>query len=175
MPENLPRPQRSELTPFGADVDRFFNRMFRNWPFGWMEQAMGREPRALRAFEHMPSIEVKENGTAYTVLVELPGLDDKDVEVTVELPGLDEKDVEVTFADGVLTLKGEKKSERKEEGKGFYLSERSYGSFQRSIALPEGVDAEKVSAEFSKGVLTVKAPKLPEVQSNVKKIAIKAS
>jgi HSP20 family protein len=100
---------------------------------------------------------------------------DKDIEVTVELPGLDEKDVEVTLADGVLTLKGEKKSERKEEGKGFYVAERSYGSFHRSIALPEGVDAEKVSAEFSKGVLTVKAPKLPEVQSSVKKIAIKAS
>lgn len=100
---------------------------------------------------------------------------DKDVEVTVELPGLDEKDVEVTLADGVLTVKGEKKSERKEEGKGFYLAERSYGSFQRSIALPEGVDADKVSAEFSKGVLTVKAPKLPEVQTSVKKIAIKTS
>jgi HSP20 family protein len=100
---------------------------------------------------------------------------DKDIEVTVELPGLDEKDVEVTLADGVLTLKGEKKSERKEEGKGFHLTERSYGSFQRSIALPEGVDAEKVSAEFNKGVLTVKAPKLPEAASNVKKIAIKAS
>jgi HSP20 family protein len=99
---------------------------------------------------------------------------DKDIEVTVELPGLDEKDVEVTLADGVLTLKGEKKSERKEEGKGFYLAERSYGSFQRSIALPEGVDVEKVSAEFSKGVLTVKAPNLPEVQSNARKIAIKA-
>ena len=100
---------------------------------------------------------------------------DKDIEVTVELPGLDEKDVDVTLADGVLTLKGEKKSEREEEGKGFHLSERSYGSFQRSIPLPEGVDADKVSAEFSKGVLTVKAPKLPEVQSRAKKIAIKSS
>jgi HSP20 family protein len=100
---------------------------------------------------------------------------DKDVEVTAELPGLDEKDVEVTFADGVLTIRGEKKSERKEEGKGFYLAERSFGSIHRSIQLPQGIDAEKVSAEFSKGVLTVKAPKLPEVQSNVKKIAIKAS
>lgn len=100
---------------------------------------------------------------------------DKVVEVTVELPGLDEKDVEVTLADGILTLKGEKKDERKEEGKGFYLAERSYGSFQRSIALPQGIDSEKVSAEFNKGVLTVKAPKLPEAQSNVKKIAVKAS
>jgi HSP20 family protein len=100
---------------------------------------------------------------------------DKDIEVTVELPGLDEKDVDVTLADGILTLKGEKKSERKEEGRDFYVAERSYGSFRRSIALPESVDADKVSAEFSKGVLTVKAAKLPDAPSNVKKIAIKTS
>src|SRR5262245_45743800 len=99
---------------------------------------------------------------------------DKEIQVAPELSGLDDKDVEVTLSDGVLTIKGEKKSERKEDGKGFYLSERSYGSFQRSIVLPEGVDADKVSAEFTNGVLTVKVPKLPSVQSNVKKIAIKA-
>jgi HSP20 family protein len=100
---------------------------------------------------------------------------DKDIEVTAELPGLDDKDVEVTLADGILTIKGEKKDERKEEGKGFYLAERSYGAFQRSIRLPQGVDADKVSADFTKGVLRVTAPKLPEVQSNVKKIAVKAT
>jgi len=99
---------------------------------------------------------------------------DSEIQVAAELPGLDDKDVEVTLTEGVLTIKGEKKSERKEEGKGFHLSERSYGSFQRSIVLPEGVDADKVSAEFTNGVLTVKVPKLPSVQSNVKKIAIKA-
>ena len=99
---------------------------------------------------------------------------DREIQVAAELPGLDDKDVEVTLSDGVLTIKGEKKSERKEGGKGFHLSERSYGSFQRSIVLPEGVDADKVSAEFTNGVLTVKVPKLPSVLSNVKKIAIKA-
>lgn len=99
---------------------------------------------------------------------------DKEYEVTVELPGIDEKDVEVTLANGVLSIKGEKKFEREEKKKDYYLSERSYGSFQRAIRVPEGVDAEKVSAAFNKGVLTLKLPKLPEVQASTKKIAVKA-
>jgi HSP20 family protein len=99
---------------------------------------------------------------------------DKEIEVTAELPGLDEKDVEVTLADGLLTIKGEKKSERTEEGKDVYVSERSYGSFQRVVQLPQGVDADKVTADFSKGVLTVRVPKLPELQANSKKIEIKS-
>ena len=107
--------------------------------------------------------------------VDVAETDKKEIEVTAELPGLDEQDVDVTLADGVLTLKGEKRSERKEEGRDFYLAERSYGAFHRSIALPEGIDVDKVSAEFSKGVLKVRAPKLPEAQSKAKKIAIKAS
>jgi len=99
---------------------------------------------------------------------------DKEYEVTVELPGIDEKDVEVTLANGVLSIKGEKKFEREEKKKDYYLSERSFGSFQRSIRVPDGVDAEKVSAAFNKGVLTLKLPKLPEAQSATKKIAVKA-
>ena len=66
--------QNTALTPFGGDFDRFFNRMMRNWPFGWSEPAASSEPRALRAFEHMPNVEVKENDKSYTVSVELPGL-----------------------------------------------------------------------------------------------------
>ncbi len=99
---------------------------------------------------------------------------DKEYEVTVELPGIDEKDVEVTLANGVLSIKGEKKFEREEKKKDYYLSERSYGSFQRSIRVPEDVDGEKVSAAFAKGVLTLKLPKLAEAQSTTKKIAVKA-
>jgi HSP20 family protein len=99
---------------------------------------------------------------------------DKEYEVTVELPGIDEKDVEVTLANGVLSIKGEKKFEREEKKKDYYLSERSFGSFQRSIRVPEDVDGEKVSAAFAKGVLTLKLPKLSEAQSTTKKIAVKA-
>ena len=71
------------LTPFGSDFDHLFNRMMRGWPSNWADFAPSREPQALRAFEHMPKVEVKENGKSYTVTVELPGLDDKDVKVQV--------------------------------------------------------------------------------------------
>src|SRR5262245_8296155 len=98
---------------------------------------------------------------------------DKEYEVTVELPGIDEKDVEVTLSNGLLLIKGEKKFEREEKKKDYYLSERSFGSFQRSIRVPDGIDPEKVSAAFNKGVLTLKLPKLPEVQASTKKIAVK--
>jgi HSP20 family protein len=159
MAENLPRPQRAELTPFGGEFDRFFSRMLRNWPFGWMEQAMGQEPRALRAFEHMPSVEVKENGKAYTVLVELPGLDEKDVKVMVE--------------GDVLTISGEKKVERTDEKT--HYSERSYGSFTRSFTLPADADRNGISARFGKGVLTLDITKTTAAPAAGTQIEIKPS
>jgi HSP20 family protein len=97
----------------------------------------------------------------------------KGYEITAELPGLDEKNIEVKLADGTLTIKGEKKDEREEKKKDYYLSERHYGSFQRSFAVPEGVDAEKIEANFKNGVLTVTLPKTPEAQSREKKIEIR--
>ena len=75
--------------------------------------------------------------------------------------------------DGVLTMRGEKKSERKDERENYHLVERSYGSFQRSIRLPETIDEDKVEARFDKGVLTVTLPKRPEMVKAEKKIAIK--
>lgn len=83
------------------------------------------------------------------------------VEVSIELPGMDMSDIEVTVTDDTLTVKGEKKVERQEEKKGYYLSERSYGAIYRMIPLPPGVDGEKAEASFKNGVLTVKLPQLP--------------
>lgn len=100
---------------------------------------------------------------------------DKAIEVTVELPGMDEKDIEVSLADDVLTVKGEKKAEREEKQKGYHLSERSFGSFYRSIPLPAGVATDKISAEFRKGVLTVTMPKTPEAAARTKRIAVKGA
>jgi HSP20 family protein len=79
----------------------------------------------------------------------------------------------VKFADGLLTIKGEKREEKEEKKKDFYLSERRFGSFQRSFQVPEGVDADKIVASFKDGVLTVTLPKSPEAQKKEKKIAIK--
>ncbi|MBI4275273.1 MAG: Hsp20/alpha crystallin family protein [Rhizobiales bacterium] len=96
------------------------------------------------------------------------------IEVTAELPGVEEKDIDVTLSDGVLTLRGEKKSERKEEdkSKNWYLEERNYGSFARSIKLPFDPDSNKVEAKFDKGVLRIRLPKPAEVVKKEKKIEI---
>ena len=98
---------------------------------------------------------------------------DKEIEITAELPGLEEKDVQVNFADGVLTIRGEKKAEKEEKDKNYRLVERSYGAFERSIALPDGVKPEDVKATIAKGVLTVKVPKPAPAQA--KKIEVKSA
>ncbi|MGZ6254330.1 MAG: Hsp20/alpha crystallin family protein [Candidatus Binataceae bacterium] len=98
---------------------------------------------------------------------------EKGYEITAELPGLDESNVDVKFADGTLTIKGEKKEEKEEKKKDYYLSERRFGSFQRSFRVPKGVDADKIEASFKNGVLTVTMPKSPEAQKAEKKITIK--
>ena len=96
---------------------------------------------------------------------------EKAYEITAELPGMDESNIDVKFSDGTLTIKGEKKDEREERQKDYHLSERRYGSFQRSFSVPDGVDADKIEAHFKNGVLTVTLPKKPEAQKSEKKIA----
>ena len=94
------------------------------------------------------------------------------IEVTAELPGLEEKDVELTLGDGLLTVKGEKKSEKETKERDYYLSERRYGSFSRSMRVPDSVDTDKAKARFDKGVLTITLPKRAEAKAKKKKIAI---
>lgn len=99
--------------------------------------------------------------------------DTKDgLELTVEVPGLDEKDVEISVADGHLTVSGEKKFETERNDKNYRFVERGYGSFARSIALPEGVKADDIKASLSKGVLKVIVP--TPAKPEPKKIAIQA-
>ena len=97
------------------------------------------------------------------------------IEVTAELPGVDEKDVDVTLANGMLTVRGEKKTERDEQDKdkNWHVMERSYGSFSRAIPLPFHPDPAKVEAKFDNGVLRIRLPKPPEVPSKQQKIEIK--
>ena len=98
---------------------------------------------------------------------------EKSYEITAELPGMDESNIDVKFSDGTLTITGEKKDEKEERKKDYYLSERRYGSFQRSFGVPAGVNADKIEANFKNGVLTVTLPKTAEAQTSEKKIAIK--
>jgi HSP20 family protein len=100
---------------------------------------------------------------------------EKDYQITAELPGMEEKDVELKIADDVMTIRGEKKQETEEKKKDYHLTERRYGAFQRSFALPVGVDADKIEASFKKGLLTVMLPKKPEAIKAERKVEIKAS
>lgn len=109
----------------------------------------------------MPQINVAESAKEFTV--------------TAELPGVDEKDVDVSFSDNVLTIKGEKKAENEVKDRNFHRIERSYGSFMRSMTMPAAVDEDGIEAAFAKGVLTVTLPKTREAQREVKKIAVKGA
>jgi HSP20 family protein len=101
--------------------------------------------------------------------------DEKTYKITAELPGLDQKNLDVSVSGDMLTLKGEKHHEKEEKDKNHYLSERAYGSFQRSFALPESVDRDKITADLSKGVLTIILTKTAEAQKPQKKIEVKAA
>jgi HSP20 family protein len=106
----------------------------------------------------MPSVDIHEN--------------DKEIVVEAELPGMQQDDVDITLRDGMLTMKGEKKSEREEKKGDFHVTERTYGSFHRSFRLPDTVDEENVTANLDNGVLRVTLRKKPEAVKAEKKIAI---
>ncbi|MGC2202586.1 MAG: Hsp20/alpha crystallin family protein, partial [Stellaceae bacterium] len=101
--------------------------------------------------------------------------DEKPYKISAELPGLDSKDVDVSVSGNMLVLKGEKRQEKEEKDKNYYFSERAYGSFQRAFELPASVDRDKISADVSKGVLTIILPKTSDAQKQQKKIEVKSS
>lgn len=138
-----------------ADLDRVFDRFERGWPaFGGFGLARSGEPRALAAH-----LDVREENNR--IIIE------------ADLPGVDEKDVAVTFADGVLTIKGERKSEREEKKDAYHIAERSFGRFERALRLPDGIDEGAIEAHFDKGVLKIVAPKRPEAARAERRIEIK--
>lgn len=100
---------------------------------------------------------------------------DKSFEITAELPGMDQKNIEIKLSNGGLIIKGEKQEEKEEKKKGYYLSERSYGSFERMFNLPKEVDADKIEASYSKGVLSISLPKKPEALKADKVVPIKGN
>jgi HSP20 family protein len=146
------------------DVDRLFENFDRDlWrsPFGRSVFDIAPNWRGELKSAAAPAVDIVEKDNAY--------------EVTAELPGMDEKNIEVKFGSGGLTIKGEKEEEKEEKRKGYHLHERRFGSFERYFAVPEGVDADKIEASFKKGVLTVTLPKKPEAQKPAKKIDVKAT
>ena len=149
-------PPQRYVDPFAemrAEMDRVFN-SFLGRGFGRFNVPSRNE----WSDAVVPSIDVRETDT--------------ELVVEVELPGMDEKDVSVTLSNGVLTLKGEKKSEREEKEEDYHLMERSYGSFQRSFQLGDTIDPDKVTAAFNKGVLKVTLAKRTEAVKAEKRIPI---
>lgn len=158
-PAEVSHPWRSFQQEMNRLFDRFsgfglpsFGRRFESEP-GWAYESSFSFP--------VPAVDVTEG--------------DKDFKVTAELPGLEEKDIDVKVSNHTLTIKGKKSYEKDETNKDHHVSERAYGSFQRSFTLPEAVDADKITAALAKGVLTVTLPKTAGAQKPAKKIEVKAA
>ncbi len=162
--ETAPASQTRQRHPFYS-LRREIDHLFDDFGAGFWRTPSRRslfdvEPFWRREFTlgTTPAVDVVEKEKAY--------------EITAELPGMEEKNVEVQFSDGVLTIKGEKQEDKEEKQKDYYMSERRYGSFRRSFQVPDGVDAEKIEANFKNGVLSVTLPKSPETQRKEKTIPV---
>lgn len=151
--------------PFLALRDQM-DRLFDEFMGGWRMPSPSRELFRFEPFQ-MPAW----GRSMVDVRFDVSETDDA-VEMTAELPGIDEKDIDLSLSDGVLTIKGEKKSEKETEERDYHLSERRYGSFARSMRLPDSVNQDKIEAHFEKGVLKVVMPKRAEARAKKKKIAI---
>jgi len=138
-----------------SSLHREINRVFdqfndrEDWPFAALSPGNGKLS---------PRIDVSETDGA--------------IEVTMELPGVDDNEIDVSLTDDRLTVKGEKKSESDKTEKDYRLVERAYGAFERMVRLPCEVDSDKIDAKFKNGILTITMPKSPTVAANTKKIAI---
>ena len=138
--------QASLFLPLHREMNRLFDETIRSFDMSSMFMRTA----------SWPNVEISET--------------DKEYRVSADVPGLEEKDVEVLFSDGVLTIRGEKKSEVEDKERQF--SERFYGSFERQIPLGDEIEEDKVEASFKSGVLTVTLPKTAKAQAKVKRIAI---
>ncbi|MBK5956662.1 Hsp20 family protein [Rhodoplanes serenus] len=146
------REQSQPLQSLQNDINRAFDSFWRGFDLPW--------PSTSSAWSiSMPSVDVSES--------------DKEIEVTAELPGIDEKDIDISLAEGVLTIRGEKKSEVEKKEKDYYLQERTFGSIERVVPLPDTIDLDSANATFKNGVLTVKLAKKPEAAAATKRITVR--
>jgi HSP20 family protein len=151
-----PAPRYSDpISALKSEMDSLFDTFMGGLPgFSGMFATRGGPSSALT-----PHVDVKET--------------DKEILVEAELPGIDEKDISLSLQDGVLTIRGEKKLERDEEKENYRMMERRYGSFERSIRVPDTVDEDNVEASFDNGVLKVRLSKRPEAIGKQRTIPIK--
>lgn len=145
--------KRDDENPFSMlrrELDSLFDNFFRGFDM---------EPFESRFGTFSPRVDITEN--------------DKEIRVSAELPGLDEKDIDISLNKDALTIRGEKKEEKEHKGKDYYRMERSYGSFSRTIPLPIEIETDKAEAMFKKGVLSITLPKTAKAITETKKIAVK--
>lgn len=158
-PASAPASGRDLFGALRGEIDRLFD------DFSWPMLGGRRRPLSLAgwmpASTAVPAMDLVERNGGY--------------ELTVELPGMSAADVELRLADGMLTLRGEKSEEAEIEKGDYHLSERRFGSFQRAVALPPGIDADKVEAKFENGVLRVLLPKTPAAKASERRIDVKAA
>jgi HSP20 family protein len=162
--KTAPAPMSDPFRSLRSEMDRLFDRFAHGFGMPSWRGIFGAEPaqRYESSFSFpTPAVEVTE--------------DDKVFKITAELPGLEQKDIGVIVSGDTLTLKGEKRYEKDEKDKDRHMSERAYGSFQRSFTLPDSVDRDKIAAELAKGVLTITLPKSAAAQKPEKKIEIKTA
>jgi HSP20 family protein len=158
---SAPAPRQDPFHSLRNEMDRLFDRFAAGFRMPSWRGVFDIEP-AWRSFDFTaPVVDVIEDDKAYKIMA--------------EMPGLEEKDIEISISGDMLTLRGEKREEKKEQDKNRYLSERTYGSFQRCFSLPDTVDRDKVEADLRKGVLTITLGKKAEAQRPEKKIEIKAA
>ena len=150
------RPQ-DVVDPFSMlrrDIDRVFGNFLGDWR--WPDRALNMLDRQVGSF--MPEIDVTET--------------EREFRVTADVPGMDEKDLEVSFVEGGLAIKGEKREEHEEDKGDVYRAERRYGAFERRMPLSSDIDVNKAKATFKKGVLKITLPKTENARSNRKTIPI---
>jgi HSP20 family protein len=144
------REERNPFALFRKEMDALFDNFFSGFDLQRFESSLG-------GFN--PKVDVVEN--------------DKEIKVTAELPGIDEKEIDLSLSRGALTIRGEKQKEKEGRGKDYYRMERSFGAFSRVIPLPAEVDDENVQASFRKGVLSITLPKTVQELRETKKVPIK--
>ncbi len=127
-------PMLMKPEPFSREIDRLFDTLF--------------DANEWRSQRRLPPIDLAEQDDHFVLRADLPGLDENDVNIEIQ--------------DNTLTISGERKSEHEERQRGWFRVERSFGSFSRSLNLPEGVDANAIAAEFDRGVLEIRIPKPEE-------------
>jgi HSP20 family protein len=146
------------LVSLHREFDRFFNTMLH----GFVMPPLGPGRAGWPALTHdilKPTLDISSTDNAYTV--------------SVEVPGVEEDDVKLELSDGTLIIRGEKKQARESKDKDFYCIERSYGAFRRVLSLPEDVDHDHIQAVFKNGVLTITMPRNALPKSKVKRIEVR--